>query len=527
MPRIVQIIEQAGDPTAVANSAIIYAKDVGGVTKMYILDSAGSLAQLGPGVLINYTFKPGAGATGPSIFSTWSDLYSALDATRTAQGGRFTIIMDSSSGAITIPSGSWNMQGVDWESSKGPNLFQSTTVTVADGAVITNLMGLSGLTIAKENVAGTAPIQLGAQMLTIVGCTLRGGGSANTHLIKVTNAGLVTLRCLDYVIFSNTNNRVITVDTGGTVAILADGGPVQVQSDVLEGLGGASIIVNNPSMAFAKSQPNISGTVDINQNLPTWFWLDGDPDGLVQASLGSSLIDSSIGETYVNIDGAYAWAPGEVPIARNALYYREDFEATNTVSHSFTAGGGNGSISSESGRPGIHLQSVTAVADAATWLIATSQTLAVNIGGGKIRFRTSVRRPVIEDGTDRWAYRVGFGANTLADIDNGIYFEADLNTHGTTNWRGCAANGGTRTKTDLSVAPGNNTWDILEFVVNAAGTSVDFWVNGIVRATVSTNLPSTGTSLGVIETTIKTLGSTIRNQHNDYFELRQWFSTPR
>ena len=214
---------------------------------------------------------------------------------------------------------------------------------------------------------------------------------------------------------------------------------------------------------------------------------------------------------------------GYVYTAQTGLYYVNDFAGGYAITTAFTAGGGNGFVASEAGHPGIQVQTVTAVADAATWTTASGQMLL--LGSGEVIYRANVKRPIIEDGTDRWSYRIGLGANTLADINDGVYFETDLNTHGDANWRGATANGATRTKTTLGVAPAAGVWDILEFVVNAAGTSIGFYVNGTLLATTTTNIPTINTA--VIATTIKTLGSAARNQHTDYVELRQRLTTPR
>lgn len=84
---------------------------------------------------------------------------------------------------------------------------------------------------------------------------------------------------------------------------------------------------------------------------------------------------------------------------------------------------------------------------------------------------------------------------TSAEPTDGYYFEFDPAT--SANWRIVAANSSTRTKTTTSTAVSAATWYKLEFRVNSANTSVEYFINGSSVGTVTTNLPASGDTTGL------------------------------
>lgn len=85
--------------------------------------------------------------------------------------------------------------------------------------------------------------------------------------------------------------------------------------------------------------------------------------------------------------------------------------------------------------------------------------------------------------------RVGLmDTSSSADTADGYYFEFDPAS--SANWRICASQASTRTKTNSSSAVAATTWYRLDIVVNSGNTSVEFFVNGSSIGTVATNLPS-------------------------------------
>jgi hypothetical protein len=140
--------------------------------------------------------------------------------------------------------------------------------------------------------------------------------------------------------------------------------------------------------------------------------------------------------------------------------------------------------------------------------------------GGKIWYESIVRVTQLEDATDRWSARIGFGNVSAGDQTNGIYFESDLATFGDTRYRAVVAKAGVRTKTDTGVSPTANAYQHYRIKVNAAGTSVDFYIDNVLVATIATaNIPNTvGNEFDVIFQMTKTLGTVnARSITVDYF----------
>lgn len=80
---------------------------------------------------------------------------------------------------------------------------------------------------------------------------------------------------------------------------------------------------------------------------------------------------------------------------------------------------------------------------------------------------------------------VGFFDSASAIAPNGIYFRAIV---GTTNWQCICGSGGVFTTVDSGVAALVANWFEFEIINN--GSSISFYINGNLVATISTNIPS-------------------------------------
>jgi hypothetical protein len=106
----------------------------------------------------------------------------------------------------------------------------------------------------------------------------------------------------------------------------------------------------------------------------------------------------------------------------------------------------------------------------------------------------------------RYTLRVGFFnlavPNTLND---GVGFEYQDDENGG-RWQ-AITHDGTETTTDTGVTFAVSTWYKMEFVINAAGTSVEFFIDDVSVATNTTNIP-TGTGFFHFHSNqiIKTIG---------------------
>src|SRR5690606_5707496 len=101
-------------------------------------------------------------------------------------------------------------------------------------------------------------------------------------------------------------------------------------------------------------------------------------------------------------------------------------------------------------------------------------------------------------------------SSAVGDVpgDDAVVFQYNRGT--SVNWLGITSASGTPTTasggTNVAVS---TDWTHLRFVVNSAGTSVRFYVDGVLIGTSATNIPTAGMGLGMIIK--KTAGNTERD----------------
>lgn len=91
---------------------------------------------------------------------------------------------------------------------------------------------------------------------------------------------------------------------------------------------------------------------------------------------------------------------------------------------------------------------------------------------------------------------VGGGGLVRSDTPatDGIFFRAST-TAGDVNWQACSKDGTTQTTTNTGIAIATSTKYLLGFSVNSTGTAVDYYINEVLVASHSTNLPRTSQSM--------------------------------
>jgi hypothetical protein len=156
-------------------------------------------------------------------------------------------------------------------------------------------------------------------------------------------------------------------------------------------------------------------------------------------------------------------------------------------------------------------------------------------GGGVWNYETSININALSDITNRYRWISGFGANTanVAEID-GVFFTYDeggtLNgTAASPNWQCVTVANSVRTLTTTSTVVTAGAWNKLRIEINAAGTSVGFYVNGTLVATHTTNIPLASNNRFVIvkQGINKTIGVTARLVYCDYLGYENILTTSR
>ena len=220
--------------------------------------------------------------------------------------------------------------------------------------------------------------------------------------------------------------------------------------------------------------------------------------------------------------------PEDAILAKDVVLAMDDFlGAVTTFSLGWTAttSGGGSAIAQGTpvaGRPGI--VTITGGNAASRYGDLGLGTAGMIIGGGIITLETSIRLQALSTVTNRYVFRFGLG-NVLGDQPTqGVYFEYEEATSGDF-WRICAVNGGAPTETATVSAIVAATWYRLTIVINAAGSSAEFFVNGLSIGTVATTLPA-GACAPRMHLRQVTAPAT-RSFDADYFVLKQRFSSAR
>lgn len=111
----------------------------------------------------------------------------------------------------------------------------------------------------------------------------------------------------------------------------------------------------------------------------------------------------------------------------------------------------------------------------------------------RARVTWRVQLQMLKASSDDFAMRIGFIDTTNAKPVDGAYVEYDSSA--SANWRYCTANNSTRTENASATAVTASAWHLIAIEVNAAGTSVEFFLNGASLGTITTNIPTGATRL--------------------------------
>jgi hypothetical protein len=143
-----------------------------------------------------------------------------------------------------------------------------------------------------------------------------------------------------------------------------------------------------------------------------------------------------------------------------------------------------------------------------------------------LRLRARIGLQILSNGTDRYQSIFGFGDSLVAaDSTNGMYFryKDDVNSG---KWQAVTSSGGVRTATDTGVTA-TTTFSIFDIRVNAAGTSVTFYIDDVLVATNTTNIPTSTQKFGPQWSMLKSVGTTSLTNYMDWYELTITYASAR
>jgi hypothetical protein len=155
---------------------------------------------------------------------------------------------------------------------------------------------------------------------------------------------------------------------------------------------------------------------------------------------------------------------------------------------------------------------------------------AIGIANGQIIIETSLMIPTLSTSAERFVVFNGLmNFSNYVNPSNAIFFyydEGGILPTSSPNWKCYTIKSLTRTATITSIPVTANQWYKLKIIVNADASSVGFYIDNVLVATHTTNIPlNIGYSFDSIIQ--KSLGLTSRTMQMDYSAISQTFTTPR
>lgn len=156
------------------------------------------------------------------------------------------------------------------------------------------------------------------------------------------------------------------------------------------------------------------------------------------------------------------------------------------------------------------------------------------LGLGEISIETYATIDTLSTATDRFFTYFGYGVpSNWTSNPNCIFFSYDEGGQvfwaGTTtpNWKCYSRSGSTVTVTNSGIVVNAQQWYKLRININSAANIVRFYIDGVLVATHSTNIPPTTVAMSLISIVHKVSGTNQRTMQTDYFNYEEIFTNPR
>ncbi len=292
-----------------------------------------------------------------------------------------------------------------------------------------------------------------------------------------------------------------------------------------------------PGIKFGPSGSRIlSGTVDPSSVATT-------------GNIGSLYLNTSSGSIYRKTDNGLSTNWSALPTSTGSGGF--DPSTTLQFYEEFTTGGyfGSGEISSENqwsssatGSPSFTAAGATVPSDTNHPGVLQITVTALNEGGGLLGgiFGSTINRPfftgggvltyeslvyvnAISNGTDNSNIYSGIGNEPAWNALSNVMYVA-YNSATSANWIFLSTKASSTTTTTSSI-PVTTGWHKLKFIVNAAGTSIEFFIDGVSGGTCATNIPVI--ALPAYTSFRKVLGTGAMYMGIDYIKIDKTFTTPR
>ncbi|HSW98766.1 MAG TPA: hypothetical protein VLF71_02930 [Candidatus Saccharimonadales bacterium] len=424
-------------------------------------------------------------------------------------------------GTVTLQNAYTNSVGsttpeIKVDSTRGGVDIQDADTTIGANLLTVRGSNGSGLGAVLFGVGSDGTIDIGSATGT---ATVTLGKSTDSQTINIGNATTATGKTLTV--------NMATSATGTGKAIVTIGGTNDASSLTLQsGTGNTSLL----------STGNI--TIGTSDTTGTLLVLDtktgsGDPTGVA----GGMYYNSNLGafRCFEGDPAGTGYWRNCMQTAHTSWHYQNELTTKNSDGVISTLAAGTGaicdgsSIAATAGHPGI-IEQETGTATNGYCLIGSNDANGQSILLGNNdtwRYESAVQYPTLSNGTDRYVHRIGFDDSSVGNLDptDGCIFKYSDNVN-SGKFQGACFNNTATTTCDTGLTVAAATWYRLTIVVNAAGNSVDFEVNGVSKCQVTSNIPTSRVTT-FMSNFVKTLGTTTRSAYLDYIELDAQFGGTR
>jgi len=147
---------------------------------------------------------------------------------------------------------------------------------------------------------------------------------------------------------------------------------------------------------------------------------------------------------------------------------------------------------------------------------AAGQSSALRGTADKLmHFHTRVRFPTLSTSGERYFFQTGYISSLTAASGDGFHFRYDESV--SANWYAVVVNNAAGTAgVDTTIAVATNTFQKLRIEIDEPNASAKFYIDGTLRATITTNFPGTTRDFGPGINLRKTNGTTARTCEVDY-----------
>jgi hypothetical protein len=375
---------------------------------------------------------------------------------------------------------------------------------------------------------------------------LSGGGdlSANRTLSMPKATTLIDgyLSATDWTTFNGKQAALVSgtnIKTINSTSLLGSGN-VSVEPTITAGTTGQYYRGDKTFQTLDKTAvglANVDNTSDANKpvSTATQTALNLKQNTVTLTTTGNTGAATLVGST-LNIPN-YTLSPSQ------GIYLFDDFlgSQAGSIATSYTnvisvTSGGTAqtatAITNRTNQQGVIVMNTSVSAIAVVGYSLGNQTLF--LGGGAITIENYICIPILSTATERFFTQFGYTfLSNPRNAVNAVFFSYDeggqqfFDGQTTPNFKCYTRSASTSTLTITTIPVVAGQWYKLRIEINGARTQVLFYIDNVLIATNTTNIPLATTGMSVACIVQKYVGTTARTMESDYISYKEIFTNPR